>query len=96
MWAAESGVGHDVLEATLPADLGPPPPLMPLCILKKALTSFANATGLGWDDLYPCALLHLPDYILLPLLQLLAASERCGQWPRGGAVVVIALLPKPD
>ena len=96
IWAAEWGVGREVQEVTWPADLGPPPPLMTLCSLKRALASFAEATGLGWDDLHPRALLRLSDSLLLALLRLLAACERYGRWPRGVAVVIIALLPKPD
>ena len=48
------------------------------------------------DDLHPRALLRLPDSLLLALLALLAACEHQGRWPRAVAIVIVALLPKPD
>ena len=95
-WAAEWGVGLDLPAVQWPEDLGPPPPPLMLVPLKRALATFPAATGLGWDDLHPRALLRLPDSLLMALLRILTACERLGRWPVAVAVVVIALLPKPD
>ncbi len=95
-WAAEWGLGRDLPEVVWPLDLGPPPAAFVLPSLRRALASFPSGTGLGWDALHPRALLRLPDSLLSAMLRLLMACERIGKWPRAVALVVIALLPKPD
>ena len=96
VWATEWGVGAELPMVEWPTDLGPPPPLFELQRFRKALSTFPAATGLGWDDLHPRALLRLSDSLLLALLTLLAACEHQGRWPQAVAIVIIALLPKPD
>ncbi len=96
VWAAEWGVGLDLPVVAWPDDLGPPPPPLVLEALKQALASFPAGTGLGWDDLHPRALLRLQDDLLVMLVRLLSACECQGKWPNAVAMVVIALLPKPD
>ncbi len=96
VWAAEWGVGLELPQVVWPDDLGPLPPPLQLVSLRRALASFPCATGLGWDDLHPRALLRLPDVLLAALLRILSACECQGEWPRAVAFVVIALLPKPD
>ncbi len=95
-WATEWGAGQDLPEVTWPADLGPLPQQLTLGPLKKALAAFPAGTGLGWDDLHPRALLRLDDELLMALLRLLFVCESQGRWPRAVALVIIALLPKPD
>ena len=96
VWAAEWGVGLELPDVAWPADLGPLPPPLLLPALQRALAEFPASTGLGWDNLHPRALLRLSDGLLLALLRLLTACERIGRWPKAVAMVVIALLPKPD
>ena len=96
VWAEEWGCHSQTHDVVWPNDLGPPPPIMGLQHLKRALLRFPAATWLGWDQIHPRALLRLDDSLLLALLRLLFLCECQGKWPLAVALVVIVLLPKPD
>ena len=79
-----------------PLALGQPLPAPCLAVLTAALASFPAATGLGWDNMHPRALLRLPTSALRAMLRLLILAELLGAWPRCIGLVIIVLLPKAD
>ncbi len=92
VWAVEWGVGTDFPSVEWPADLGPLPPAFGLPSFRQALMTFPAATGLGWDDLHPRALLRLPDSLLLALIGVAGClrapgplAARCGNCHRRSA-----------
>lgn len=96
-WSREWAVGE---EWTLPDWSGweqdEPPPELVLEVFKWALATFPDATGLGWDNCQPNALLRLSDHVLRLLVGLLERCEREGQWPNIVRLVIVVLLPKSD
>ena len=61
-----------------------------------ALTSFPNATGLGWDKVHPKAMRRANERWLKARLKLLIRCEKEGRWPKTIELVIICLLPKTD
>ena len=71
-------------------------PRLHISAFRRALASFPDATGLGWDDLHPKALLRLDDTMLAALLRILFLCECRGTWPASTAIAIVALIPKTD
>ena len=95
-WSQQWAVDDPPPPPAWPPDLGPPPPTPTLFQLRQALLTFAAGVGLGWDGMHPRALLRMPDSVLLALIRVFLWAEELGRWPSGVAVVIVALLPKPD
>ena len=93
-WAEQWASTRTMPECIWPSDLGPPPALLELALLRRELATFPAHLGLGWDGLHPRALLRLPDVVLQAVLRLLFLCECHGRWPSLSTLVVIALLPK--
>lgn len=64
--------------------------------LLEACRTFPVETGLGWDQWHPRVIERLSYSTLLLLVTILMECEHTGEWPSGVALVLIALLPKPD
>ena len=64
--------------------------------LLEACRTFPSETGLGWDLWHPRVIERLSRSTLLLLVAILMECENTGEWPSGVALVLIALLPKPD
>ena len=98
-WSAEWGVGSQREEPDWSlfdgSVLSPPPPLLMIAFI-KALATFPNGSGLGWDAMHPKALLRLSIRVLEAVLVLLAMCEAEGRWPNIIELAIIALLLKPD
>ena len=62
----------------------------------EASRTFIVEIGLGWDQVHPRVVERLSKSTLLLLVTILMECERTGEWPAGVALVLIALLPKPD
>ena len=64
--------------------------------LIKASLTFPDDTGLGWDKLHPKAIRRISDSLLNLLVRIMVQCELAGTWPAMVALVLIALLPKPE
>ena len=74
------------------ADLPP----MTKAELIEACNTFPDDAGLGWDRLHPKVINRLSDDLVDLLLTILTRCEKKGEWPRAVAMVLIALLRKPE
>ena len=95
-WHGEWGLGLEMEKEVWPEDMGIPPPELLVDALIDAANTFPDDTGLGWDKTHPKALTRLSRELLLLLVQILMRCEAEGQWPDSVALILIALLPKPD
>ena len=62
----------------------------------EAARTFPAKAGLGWDQWHPRVVERMSRCTLLLLAAVLIECERTGEWPAGVALVLTALLPKPD
>ena len=83
-------------ELRWPDDMGDDLPRIVVEELLEAARTFPTETGLGWDQWHPRVIERLSHSTLLLLVMILMECERTGVWPAGIALVLIALLPKPD
>jgi hypothetical protein len=95
-WAGHWQVGEQEAELNWPARMGELPAEFVVEHLLMAAATFPEATGLGWDNVHPRALMRLTRRLLRPLVTILLAAERLGRWPSSIALVLISLLPKAD
>ena len=90
------GAGQQMEELKWPTDMGDDLPAILVEELLEASRSFPAETGLGWDQWHPKVIERLSYSTQLLLVAILMECERTGEWPEGVALVLIALLPKPD
>ncbi len=95
-WASHWNAVDDEVVIRWPTDPGPQMTQFVVQQLLMAAMTFPEATGLGWDNLHPRALARLTSSLLRRLVTVILAAERLGRWPSSIALVLIALLPKPD
>ena len=79
-----------------PSDMGEDLPAILVEEPLEAARTFPVETGLGWDQWHPMVITRLSHSTLLLLVTILMQCEQTGDWPAGVALVLIALLPKPD
>ncbi len=96
VWARHWDEASGQAEVRWPANMGTVPEAFVVDQMLTAACTFAEGTGLGWDNLHPRAILRLPRRLLQRLVDILLAAERIGRWPQAIALVLISLLPKPD
>ena len=94
-WGKHWMVGEAVDEVSWPDD-GEVPLELTEQILLKAAVSFPDHSGLGWDGVHPRVLTRISKPLLRWLVAVLTECEKAGLWPDEIALVLIALLPKPD
>lgn len=95
VWAAEWEVGavrREPVWSLFAVELLPDRLLLSF---ERALRSFPDLTGLGWDSLHPKALLRLPDALLEAVISLLHMCECQGRWPECIELPITVLRPKP-
>ena len=96
-WVAQWGAELDLIqEVVWPSDLGTLPSKLMAHAIKQAALTFRVGTGLGWDGIHPRAILRISDDSLEWLVEVIRHCEMNGEWPLEVAIVIIALLPKPD
>ena len=94
-WGKHWMVGEEVDEVKWPDD-GEVPLELAEHVLLKAATSFPDHTGLGWGGMHPRVLTRISKPLLRWVVAVLTCCEKAGLWPEEIALVLIALLPKPD
>ena len=95
-WSKHWGAGTHGEQLQWPDDMGEDLPQIVAEELLDACRTFPTETGLGWDRWHPRVIERLSHSTLLLLVAILMECEKTGEWPAGIAVVLIALLPKPD
>ena len=73
----------------------PIPPRLEKCSIKGAALAFGTKTSTA-DGLHPRHVAHLSNRLLDILVDLFVLTERVGEWPKSEAIVITALIPKPD
>ena len=77
------------------ARFAPLPPLIAQ-MLRACASTFKKHTGVGGDSIHPRTFGWLTDEALSGVADLLSAVESTGLWPRQIAIILIALIPKPE
>ena len=95
-WGKHWGVGTQMEPLQWPDDMGEGLPELIVEELLEASGTFPTETGLGWDQWHPRVTERLAYSTMLLLVAIILECERTGEWPTGVALVLIALLPKPD
>ena len=95
-WGKHWGVGTQMEPLQWPDDMGEGLPELIVEELLEASGTFPTETGLGWDQWHPRVTQRLAYSTMLLLVTIILECERTGVWPAGIALVLIALLPKPD
>ena len=95
-WAKEWQVGACPPLPIWPAVMGAVMPEPCVDLARRACATFPAATGLGWDQLHPRALLRCSAAAFEALLRLMMLAELIGKWPASIGVLIIALIPKAD
>ena len=95
-WHLQWGKGLELTPVRWPDDMGTPPPELVVDALLEAARTFPDETGLGWDRTHPKAIGRLSKELLILFVHILMRCEAEGEWPESIALILIALLPKPD
>ena len=95
-WSKHWGAGAQSEQLRWPDDMGEELPKMVAEELLEACRTFPTETDLGWGQWHPRVIERLSHSTLLLLVAILIECEKTGEWPAGFALVLIALLPKPD